>query len=174
VGDTGGTLEVKVRFIGSTVAVADEYWREIGQRDVETHKRGPDRWGRTTYVFEKANGIWTEVLERVADLRLAYYTHYSTLPSPVALTQAQYASISGKYFFKDGQSLTLSRAGDRFVVVSSSKRRPGPFVGVPASATRVLIFDPNDLAEYSEIDLAAGAATFSSDGGVDPGPMTKR
>jgi hypothetical protein len=174
VGDTGGTLEVKVRFIGSTVAVADEYWHEIGQRDVKTLKRGPDRWGRTTYVFQKADGVWNEVLERVADLRLAYYTHYDALPSPIRLTEAQFASISGSYVFSDGRTITLSRANDRFVAVTSSKRRPGPFVGIPVSISRVLLFDPNDLAEYEEIDVSGATAIFSYDGGTDPEPLTKR
>jgi len=38
----------------------------------------------------------------------------------------------------------------------------------------VLLFDPNDLAEYEEIDVSGATAIFSYDGGADPEPLTKR
>ena len=62
--DTDTTLEVKVRFLDGGTAIADEYWHIVGQLDVATHKPGPDRWGRTTYIFSKHSGSWTEVLRR--------------------------------------------------------------------------------------------------------------
>jgi len=86
--DTDTTLEVKSRFLDAGTAVADEYWHTVGRLDVTTHKPGPDRWGRTTYIFSKRSGSWTEVLERVADLRLAWYPHYDALPKPAPIPAA--------------------------------------------------------------------------------------
>jgi hypothetical protein len=171
-GDTGGTLEVKVRFIEPTLAIADEYWREIGQRDVVTLKRGPDRWGRTTYVFQKRRGLWTEILERVADLRSPYYKHYAAVPAPVHLAQATLAKFLGTYRTPSGHTIRLTSAGDRFAVVFS--RYPGSkSVGIPVSATEVLIFDPNDLAEYERITLSPGKAKLSDDAGDIVRPLEK-
>jgi hypothetical protein len=162
-GDTGGTLEVKVRFVEPTLAIADEYWREIGQRDVVTFKRGADRWGRTTYVFQKTNGIWTEILERVADLRAPYYKHYTVLPTPVHLAPAEFAKFLGTYRSPSGHTVRFTSASDHFSIVFS--RYPGNHVGIPISADEVLIFDPSDLAEYERITLSDGKATFSDDAG---------
>jgi hypothetical protein len=170
-GDTGGTLEVKVRFVEPTLAIADEYWREIGQRDVVTLKRGPIRSGRTTYVFQKTNGIWTEILERVADLRSPYYKHYTALPVPVHLAPATLAKFLGTYRTPSGHTIRFASAGDRFAVVFS--RYPGSRVGIPRSATEVLIFDPNDLAEYERLTLSSGKAKLSDDAGDIVRPLQK-
>jgi hypothetical protein len=143
--DTDTTLEVKVRFIRPDVAVADEYWHIAGQLDVATHRPGPDRWGRTTSVFTRHGGQWTEVLERVADLRYAYYKHYDTLPKPAAVPAAILARYAGTYAFVDNHSTrVVAVAGDHLTVASATRTR----VAIPVSATDFLLFDPADLAEY--------------------------
>lgn len=162
-GDTGGTLEVRIRFIEPSFAVADEYWREIGQRDVDTLKRGPDRWGRTTYLFEKTDGKWIELIERVADLRLAYYKHYDAMPVPEPLSNAEMTTLEGVYGFHH-TLVTLARAGNRFAVTLRRRADPAKLttlVGIPVSSTSVLLFDPGDLAEYRIFDLVDGVPTLS-------------
>jgi len=162
-GDTGGTLEVRVRFIGASLAVADEYWHEVGQRDVDTLKRGPDRWGRTTYIFEKADGRWTEIIERVADLRLAYYRHFDELPVPAPLSDEALEKLEGNFRFQRS-ILTLSRAGDRFAVTKRLIANPAErstLVGIPTSASTVLIFDPTDTAEYSVLEFSDGIPSIT-------------
>jgi hypothetical protein len=166
VGDTGGTLEVKVRFVGPSLAVADEYWHEVGQRDVDTLKRGPDRWGRTTYILQKADGKWTEIIERVADLRLAYYRHYEALPASVPLSDGAMAKLGGTFRFHRA-TLTLDRAADRFIVTRRLIANPeerSTLVGIPTSASTVLIFDPSDLAEYSIMEYSEGIPTITRSG----------
>ncbi len=175
VGDTGGTFEVRIRFIGRTIAVADEYWHEVGQRDVDTLKRGPDRWGRTTYLFERAGGRWIERIERVADLRMAYYRHYDALPAPVPLPSGTLASLEGTYRFPTA-TYTLSRAGDRFAVVRRATADPTSaraLTGIPVSATSVLLFDPNDLAEYSRLEVSDGVPVYSRAGDDPAAPGIK-
>jgi hypothetical protein len=166
VGDTGGTLEVRVHFLGPSFAVADEYWREVGQRDADTFERGPDRWGRTTYIFEKAGGKWTEVMERVADLRMAYYRHYDALPAPAPLPEATLIALEGTFRFPR-RSFTLSRAGDHFAIVRRSATNPAEtkaMVGIPISSSSVLLFDPKDLAEYLRLDFSDGVPTITRSG----------
>jgi hypothetical protein len=165
-GDTGGTLEVRVRFVGASLAVADEYWHEVGQRDVDTLKRGPDRWGRTTYILQKADGKWTEIIERVADLRLAYFRHYDALPVSAPLSDVSFAKLEGTFRFRRS-TLTLTRAADRFTVIRRSIANPAErttLVGIPTSASTVLIFDPSDLAEYSTMEFSEGIPTITRSG----------
>jgi len=143
-------LEVKIKFVEPNVAVADEYWREQGQLDRATQKPGPDRWGRTTYVFTKKDGVWTEVLERVADVRLAYFKHYESLPPAVKVDAAILASYAGVYESKAAADFPKGRAvvkvsGDH---LEFSTEDLGNEVAIPASATEFLLMDPNDLAEY--------------------------
>ncbi len=152
--DTDNTLEVKVKFITPEIAVADEYWHIVGQLDYKTNQPGPDRWGRTTYIFKKENGTWTEVMERVADLRIPYFKHYDALPTAAAVPAATLASYAGTYRRTlGGAPVTISVNGDRLNVVS----KHGKFVAIPTSATEFLVFDPNDLAEYTHY-------TFTADG----------
>ena len=61
--------EVRVSIIAPDIAVADRYWTLIGQTDGENGPKLPDRKGRTTYVLQKQNGMWTVLVERIADLR---------------------------------------------------------------------------------------------------------
>lgn len=61
--------EIRVNFVTASIAVADRYWELIGQTDGENGPKLPDRKGRTTYVLERKNGVWTVVIERIADLR---------------------------------------------------------------------------------------------------------
>ena len=174
-GDSGGTLEVRIRFIGPSFAVADEYWREVGQRDADTLKRGPDRWGRTTYIFQKADGKWSELVERVADLRLAYYRHYDTLPAPAPLPDAAMTTLRGTYRFPH-TVLTLIRARDRFIVTQRRKVDPSrstTLVGIPMSSSEILIFNPNDLAEYRKLDLVDGIPSISRCGDDPALPPTR-
>jgi len=99
------TPEVKVRFLDPDVAVADEYWRVVGQIYAGETKPSAARWGRTTYIFKKEAGAWTEVMERVADLRAPYFKHYDTLPSAVPLPAATLASYAGKYVTNAGAQI---------------------------------------------------------------------
>jgi hypothetical protein len=166
VGDTGGTMEVRIQFVGPSLAVADEYWHEVGQRDVDTLKRGPDRWGRTTYILQMADGKWTEVIERVADLRLAYYRHYEVLPASAPLSDAALAKLEGTFRFRRS-TLTLARAADRFTVTRRMIANPTErttLVGIPTSASTVLIFDPSDIAEYSTMEYSEGIPTITRSG----------
>lgn len=153
--DADTTLEVKVRFLTPDAAVADEYWHIVGQLDMDTHKPGPDRWGRTTYIFTKKDGVWTEVLERVADLRLAYYKHYDHLPQSAAVPPATLASLAGKYqLVQNRVPITLSVEGDHLLYTSPKRTR----VLVPLSATEFLAFDPADTAEYLRLVFSRNAA----------------
>jgi hypothetical protein len=156
---TNTTLEVKVRFLEPTVAVADEYWRVVGQVYAGDTKPGPDRWGRTTYIFKKANGVWSEVMERVADLRSPYYKHFDSLPAAVPVSPATLASYAGAYEAAPGHPLAeITVEGDHL----SIKRAKGTFVGIPTSATQFLAFDPNDLAAYYKITFTkSGGATIT-------------
>jgi len=152
--DTGGTLEIKVKFIKPDIAVADEYWREIGQLDVVTRKPGPDRWGRTTYFFTRNAGQWTEILERVADLRYAYYHHYETLPVPVPVRPSILAHYAGTYIVTDDHTTRkIAVEGDQLMITSAKGIR----VGIPVSSTDFLEFNPEDLAEYKKLHFATDA-----------------
>ncbi len=152
--DTDTTLEVKVKFITPEIAVSDEYWHIVGQLDANTGKPGPDRWGRTTYLFKKENGSWTEVLERVADLRIPYYKHYDTLPAAAAVPAATLATYAGTYERTPAaKNVQVTVSGDHLEVVN----KHGKFVAIPTSATEFLVFDPDDLSEYTRY-------TFASDG----------
>ena len=153
--DTDSTLEVKVRFPTADTAIADEYWHVVGQLDVETHKPGPDRWGRTTYFFTKHDGTWTEVLERVADLRLPYYKHYDTMPMAVPVPAATLASYAGTYeLTADHSQRTIAVSGDHLTVASAKRTR----VAIPTSATEFLLFSPADLAEYAKLRFEKDAS----------------
>ena len=61
------TLRVTVVHLAPDVAVADEYWKLVGQTD-STGTVLADRVGRTTYVFVH-DTAWRVVLQRVADIR---------------------------------------------------------------------------------------------------------
>jgi hypothetical protein len=154
-----GSLEVKVRFLEPTVAVADEYWRVAGQVYAGETKPAPDRWGRTTYIFKKVNGAWTEVMERVADLRAGYFKHYETLPAGVHIESSFLSSYAGKYETAPGKSYAdISVAVDRLAITTHR----GNFVGIPVSATEFLVFDPNDLADYYKLVFSPAPADAGS------------
>jgi hypothetical protein len=138
------TLEVKVRFLTAELAVADEYWHIAGQVYAGEDKPGPDRWGRTTSVFKKVDGTWTLILSRVADLRDPYYKHYEELPTPAHLPAGVLESIAGRYE-RDGQYYgTFKVNGERLDLQRSETER---YVGIPMSATRILVFWPDDVAD---------------------------
>ena len=142
---TNTSQEVKVRFLESTIAVADEYWHVAGQVYAGETKPGPDRWGRTTYIFKKEDGIWTEVMERVADLRSPYFKHYDVLPAPAHVDAATLASYAGHYRAGEGKpAFSISVSGDRLTITGNRET----FVGIPTSSNSFLGFDPKDLAEY--------------------------
>ncbi len=148
------TLEVKVKFIEANVAVADEYWHVVGQIDQETNKPGADRWGRTTYILKKQDGVWMEVMERVADLRLPYYKHYDALPAAFPVPQETLASYAGTYEAVRGRNLAVvTVSGDHLLVTLRGRKR----TGIPVSATEFLLFDPDDLSEYLKLQFAKEA-----------------
>ena len=150
------TLEVKGRFLEPTVAVADEYWHVTGQVYGGETKPAADRWGRTTYIFERRDGAWMEVMERVADLRSPYYKHYDALPIAVPVASAILTSYAGKYETKAGTQLVeVSVFGDRLTL----KTRRGTYTGIPISDTEFLGFDANDLAEYYKIAFSLTPGT---------------
>ena len=146
---TSGTLETKVQFPTPDTAVADTYWHVAGQVYGGETKAGPDRWGRTTYIFTKVNGTWTEVIERVADLRLPYYKHFDALPAAAAVPAATLQAYSGHYTAppdaKHLQAVDISVAGDHLLIKSAR----GTFIAIPTSPEDFLVFyDANDVAEY--------------------------
>jgi hypothetical protein len=142
---TNTSLEVKLRFLDSTIAVADEYWHVAGQVYAGEAKPGPDRWGRTTYIFKKEGGTWTEVMERVADLRSPYFKHYDALPTPAHVDAATLRSYAGNYAAGQGKpSFEVAVSGDRLTITGNRDT----FVGIPTSSGDFLGFDPKDLAEY--------------------------
>jgi len=104
-------LEIKIKFVTGDVAYADESWHEAGQIDRKTGDSGTDRWGRTTYLFTRENGVWSEVMERVANLRLPYFNHYQTMPEPVAVAPQILASYAGVYEAGEHKLHTEIKAG---------------------------------------------------------------
>ena len=156
---TAGTLETKVQFPAPDVAVADTYWHVAGQVYGGETKPGPDRWGRTTYIFSKINGTWTEVIELIADLRSPYYRHFAALPAASPVAPAILQAYSGHYVaLSDSKSLStadVSVAGDHLLV----KGQRGVLTAIPTSPTDFLVFfDPDDVAEYLK-------ASFVTEGG---------
>jgi hypothetical protein len=156
---TNDTLEVKIRFLETTIAVADEYWHVAGQVYAGDTKPGPDRWGRTTYVFKKENGTWTEVLERVADLRSAYFKHYEAIPVAERVDPATLASYAGKYETSQGKPFVEISVSDDHLTITN---KHGTYTGIPTSATEFLGFNPDDLAEYYRIAFQWTTASAAS------------
>jgi ketosteroid isomerase-like protein len=139
------TLEIKVRAITPDVAVADAYWHIVGQIDQSTGQPGADRWGRTTSVFQKEDGQWLEVLERVADLRAPYYKHYQSLPEPAKVPIAVLSALEGTYGAAPRKyKVTVAKSGDRLDIQTPRS----DFVAIPESETSFLGFRPDDLADY--------------------------
>ena len=147
---TNTSLEIKIRFVEDTLAVADEYWHVAGQVYAGETKPGADRWGRTTYILKKVNGMWTEIMERVADLRSPYFQHFDALPTPAHVEVATLASYAGSYTADRGMpAFVVTASGDRLTMTSTR----GTFVGIPTSSTDFLGFDPSDLADYYRISF---------------------
>jgi hypothetical protein len=114
--------------------------------DQKTMKADPDRWGRTTYLFTKKDGVWSEVLERVADLRLPYFKHYDAIPEPVAVAPATLASYVGSYDSDPRKMHTeIKLHGNRLDVTTEGFE---PSVGIATSPTEFVMINPDDLAEY--------------------------
>ena len=143
------TLEVKVRFLTVDLAVADEYWHIAGQVYGGETKPGADRWGRTTSVFKKVNGTWMLILSRVADLRDPYFKHYEEMPAPAHLPAGVLESIAGRYQRDGAYYGTFTVNGDHLDLQRSETER---YVGIPLSATRILLFWPDDTADYRILD----------------------
>ena len=148
---TNETLEVKIRFLDPSVAVADEYWHVAGQVYSGETKPGADRWGRTTYIFKKESGAWIEVMERVADLRAAYFKHYDALPAATPVDPKTLASYAGKYVAGEQQLAEISVSGDHLRVL----RHDQTFMAIPISSTEFLSFNPDDPASYLKMTFAA-------------------
>ncbi len=144
---TATTLETRVRFVTPSVAVADTYWHVVGQVYGGETKPGPDRWGRTTYIFEKDNGAWTEVIERVADLRLPYYKHLDAMPVAAAIPLSRLSAYAGHYRGTP-RDADVAVTGDHLTI--TMKR--GPLIAIPQSETDFLaFFGPDDTAEYYKV-----------------------
>jgi hypothetical protein len=152
---TFSVLEVKVKFVNPETAVADEYWRIVGQLNSRTGKTGADRWGRTTYVFAKAEGRWTEVLERITDLRLPYFKHYETRPEAVKLPEGTLERLAGKYeVTEDHSPVTMTVEGDHLIYAGPKRS----MIAVPVSATEFLLFERDDAEEYTKLEFGKDAA----------------
>ena len=157
---TDNTLETKVRFVTPDVAVADTYWRVVGQVYAGQTKAGPDRWGRTTYILKKQNGAWVEVIERVADLRLPYYKHIAEVPKAAPVPRAILESYAGRYTSPAGEAnpttVDVAVKGGHLTMTTSR----GVSVAIPTSSTDFLVFySADDTAEYYK-------ASFSTRDGV--------
>ena len=161
---TDTTLEVKVRFVEPTVAVADEYWHVVGQVYAGETKPAPDRWGRNTYILKKENGVWIEVLSRIADLRDPYYKHYDAIPKPVPVPTDTLATYAGTYAGAPGKSfgeVILNETHLSFV------RQGFTIVLIPTSPTEFLAFPPNDLEGYYKVTFGkddTGRVTIAAAG----------
>jgi hypothetical protein len=144
-------LEIKIKFVAPEAAIADEYWHLPGQIDQKTQKPSADRWGRTTYVFTKRDGTWSEVMERVADLRLPYFKHFDTMPAPVAVAPEILASYAGTYDPDPRDPgprklhAEIKLDGNRMEIATQGFEAS---VGVATSPTEFLMINPSDLAEY--------------------------
>ena len=158
---TSTTLEPSMSFPSPTVAVADTYWHVAGQVYAGQSKAGPDRWGRTTYILVKENGIWTEAIERVADLRLPFYQHLDAVPASVPVSSGLLNAYAGHYIGGPPSGTTtavdVAVTGDHLTF--SGKR--GPRTAIPTSDSNFLVFlKVDDAAEYYK-------ATFTVDNGHD-------
>jgi len=148
---TATTLETRVQFVTPSVAVTDTYWHVVGQVYAGETKPGPDRWGRTTYIFEKDNGAWTEVIERVADLRLPYYKHLDAMPVAAAIPPSTLSAYAGHYK-GSSRDADVAVTGDHLTI--TTKR--GPLIAIPQSQTDFLVFfGPDDTAEYYKVRFSA-------------------
>jgi hypothetical protein len=160
---TSSTVEVKIKFLDSSVAVADDYWHVAGQVYAGDTKPGADRWGRTTYIFKKESGAWIEVMERVADLRSAYFKHYDALPTAVPVPTATLATYTGKYVTGGGAQIAEIAVSGNHLTITSHR---GKFVAIPTSATEFLSFNPDDLASYYQIAFSVTPGSTAENGKV--------
>jgi hypothetical protein len=161
---TDSTLETKVSFVTPDVAVADTYWHVVGQIYRGETKPGPDRWGRTTYIFRKKNGAWVEVIERVADLRLPYYKHITEVPKSAPVPAETLQSYAGRYASPPGATdpatSDVAVQGDHLTITT----RRGVLLAIPTSQTEFLVFfSPDDTAEYykAKFDTRNGAVSYA-------------
>ncbi len=176
---TTGTLETNVQFVTPDVAVADTYWHVAGQVYAGQTKAGPDRWGRTTYIFKKEKGNWVEVIERVADLRLPYYRHIAQMPKAAPVSPAILQSYVGRYTTPPGANnpITVDVAvqGDHLTLTS----KKSTLIAVPTSATDFLVFfKPDDTAEYYKatfhVQKDVASYTFSEAWGEPLGVLQRQ
>jgi hypothetical protein len=166
---TDTILETRVRFLTPTVAIVDTYKHLVGQLDIATHVRGPDRWIRATDILKKDDGAWTIVAKRIADLRYPWYRHYDAIPAAAALPPGSLSAYAGAFVRPDGGALgVVSVAGDHLVLKTERKS----WVVVPTSTADFLAFDPNDLAEYQKIhftiDKTGQVSLAATDEAGDP------
>jgi hypothetical protein len=169
---TSEVLETKIAFLDPATAVADEYWHVAGQIDQATNKPGADRWGRTTFIFRKTNSAWSLVTERIADLRLPYYRHYTSLPKPAPVPRATLASYTGPYLNSAGKlDTTVTLEGDHLRLLADGD----PGIGIPTSPTDFVVFSHNDLERYYTVHFAAAGTRleWSLDRGRLHGVATK-
>ena len=168
------TFETKVRFVTPAVAVADVYWKVVGQRDPERGTTLPDRWIRTTLLFTKAAARWTLVLQRIADLRAPWYPHFTALPPAAAVAPAMLARYAGTYQAPSRGTYVVAPAGDRLTV-----RGPdGAGVAIPRSATEFYYFrnatDPGNHRILSFAPAPDGTLTLTEAGPGNDRPIALR
>jgi ketosteroid isomerase-like protein len=165
-------LETRITFPDPAFAVADEYWHVVGQIDQATGKPGADRWGRTTYVLRKESGNWSLVVERIADLRIPYYKHYSALPKPVTVPPAILASYAGNYVTSTGKADSrITVEGDHLLVDAGGSKG----IGIATSAQDFVVFTPGDLERYYDLHFEPGGTklAWSADRGQRSGTAVK-
>ena len=169
---TAETLETRIAVLDPAMAVADEYWHVAGQIDQATGKPGADRWGRTSFILRKQNGDWSLVAERIADLRIPYYRHFTTLPQPVPVPSTILASYAGRYVTDTGKADSrVTVEGDHLLVQADGAQG----IGIATSQNDFLVFMPGNLERYYTLHFAPGgtALTWSARGGKKSGQAVK-
>jgi hypothetical protein len=169
---TSEVLETRIAFLDPAMAVADEYWHVAGQIDQATGKPGADRWGRTTFVFRKESSAWLLVVERIADLRIPYYKHYTALPKPVPVQPPVLASYAGDYVTSTGKpDSRIAVEGDHLLVDTGGSKG----IGIATSAQDFVVFTPGDLERHYDLHFEPGGTklAWSADRGHVSGTAIK-
>lgn len=168
--------EIKIKLVSPDVAVADEYWRLTGELDQSTGEAGPERWGRTTYVLKRTDGQWTVVIERIADLRKPYYTHFKKYPEAYPVPKKKLDSYAGKFEVAPGVRYDVQVSGDHLEVTTGPG--PGRFLAIPRSESDFVLFlDPNDLENYKYLSYGRdkdGAVQLTVSDQAGPGTVAKK
>ena len=166
------TLEVKIRFLEPSLAIADMYSRTAGQVETATGKSLPDRWVRVTSILKKTDGSWSEILLRIADLRQPWYEHFSSLPKPVSIPAPTLAQYAGTYEASPGALYEISVDGSYLAVKTVS----GTGIAIPRSDNEFLYFRdrsvPGNYTFVRFLKSLDGTMTFTESGPGNDHPLS--